>query len=509
MTSLFDSTVIAWRGDAAARYSEHPPFSPSHSYPDYEFGELNQTSNLAYEAVRGCFHLAGLDGPRFGTPEWNPLCELIHRGETVLLKPNMVHQRHPRDPEGWRYVITHGSMIRAVADYVWKAVGPTGKIILADAPQTDASFPEMAGFLGLHVIRDFYQSRGLTFEILDLRQEEWTTRGDVVVERRKLPSNPYGSIAFDLGQASEFVNHRGSGHYYGADYDAGVVNQHHSGGKHEYLIAGCAIKCDVVFSLPKWKTHKKAGITASLKNLVGVNADKNWLPHHTEGALKHGGDEHPNPDLKHRTERKVAAAVRGLSLQMPVIGPWVHRLARGVGKPVFGDSEMTVRSGNWFGNDTVWRMCLDLNKIVCYGNPDGSMRRPRQDRKRHYAIVDGILAGQGRGPLNPDPVPAGVVLFGVHAPSVDAACAFLMGFDPEKIPIVWRAFQCRSFPLSDHGWREIVVRSNYPAWERPLVEIPAADTFHFEPHFGWKGHIEQGSAHEILAQQAVEVGRQP
>ena len=508
MTSLTDSTVIAWRGDGPARYSEQPPFCPSQPYPEYDFQALDERLNRAYEAVRGCFHVAGLDAARFGSPAWNPLGELIHPGETVLLKPNMVHQRHPRDPEGWRYVITHGSMIRVVADYVWKAVGSTGKIIVADAPQTDASFSEMARLLGLHVIRDFYQSRGLTFEIIDLRQEEWTTRGDVVVERRKLPSNSYGSIAFDLGQASEFVDHHGSGYYYGADYDAGVVNRHHSGGKHEYLIAGCAIKCDVIFSLPKWKTHKKAGITASLKNLVGVNADKNWLPHHTEGALAHGGDEHPHPNLKHRTERKVAAVVRSLSLQMPVIGPWVHRLARGVGKPVFGDSEITVRSGNWFGNDTVWRMCLDLNKIVSYGNPDGSLRTPaRPNRKRHYVVVDGILAGQGRGPLNPDPLPAGLVLFGVHPPSVDTVCAYLMGFDPEKIPILSHAFQCRSFPLSDHGWRDIVVRSNDSQWERPLVEIPAANTFHFEPHFGWKGHIEQDSPDAILARQTVEVGQ--
>lgn len=264
MSAIADNTVIAWRGEAA-RYSEQAPFSPSHSYSEYALGETAADRNPAYEAVRGCFQTAALDASRFGSPDWNPLCELIHPGETVLLKPNMVHQRHPRDPEGWRYMITHGSIIRAVADYVWKAVGPTGKIIVADAPQTDASFAEMSRLLGLNAIREFYKSRGLTFDIIDLRQEEWTTRGDVVVERRKLPPNPYGAVAFDLGQASEFVDHRGSGHYYGADYDAGVVNRHHSRGKHEYLIAGCAIKCDVVFSLPKWKTHKKAGITASLK----------------------------------------------------------------------------------------------------------------------------------------------------------------------------------------------------------------------------------------------------
>ena len=131
--------------------------------------------------------------------------------------------------------------------------------------------------------------------------------------------------------------------------------------------------------------------------------------------------------------------------------------------------------------------------------------RSRQSRKRHYVLVDGIVAGEGRGPLNPDPVPAGVLLFGVHPPSVDAACAYLMGFDPDKIPIVSRAFQCRSFPLADHGWRDIVIRSNDSAWNRRLVEVSSRDTFHFEPHFGWKGHIEQSSLEQVADETSEAV----
>ncbi len=509
MSSLRENTVVVWRGEDA-EYAHQAPFSPSRCYPEYSFGDKSSETSFAYEAVRGCFHLAGLDAAQFGRAEWNPLGELINPGETVLLKPNMVHHRHPRDSEGWRYVITHGSVIRAVADYVWKAIGPKGKIILADAPQTDASFSKMVKILGLDAIRDFYRPHGLAFDIIDLRQEEWTTRGDVIVERRQLPGNPYGSIAFDLGDASEFFDHRGAGHYYGADYDAGVVNRHHSGGRHEYLIAGCAIKCDVVFSLPKWKTHKKAGITASLKNLVGVNADKNWLPHHTEGNPTAGGDEHPNPDLKHRAERRLVSLVRDLSSSAPVVGPWVHRVARSAGKQVFGDTETTIRSGNWFGNDTVWRMCLDLNKIVAYGNPDGTLREPvTTNRKRHYVLVDGIVAGQGRGPLNPDPLPAGVVLFGIDPASVDAACACLMGFDPDKIPVVARSFHSRTFPLSNHSWREVRVSSNHAAWDRDLARIRSIDTFQFEPHFGWKGHLEQSPALENSSDPLVGAAERP
>jgi hypothetical protein len=40
------------------------------------------------------------------------------------------------------------------------------------------------------------------------------------------------------------------------------------------------------------------GMTCALKNLVGINANKNWLPHHTEGTPEQGGDQFPAGTLK-------------------------------------------------------------------------------------------------------------------------------------------------------------------------------------------------------------------
>jgi len=45
---------------------------------------------------------------------------------------NRVAESHPCDPDGWQYVLTHGSVIRAVIDYVWKALQNRGKVILAN-----------------------------------------------------------------------------------------------------------------------------------------------------------------------------------------------------------------------------------------------------------------------------------------------------------------------------------------------------------------------------------------
>jgi uncharacterized protein (DUF362 family) len=483
---------------STAEYPQAPPFSPHENYPENHFGEVGTHRNVVYEAVRSCFRASGLDSDNYGRPEWNPLRGLILPGQTVLLKPNLVKELHPRDPDGWQYVLTHGSVIRAVADYVWKALQGKGKIVVADAPQTDSSFAEIVRKLGLDQIESFYRSHGLDFSLVDLRKEEWISKDDVILSRRAIPGDPAGCIPFDLGEASEFAGHAGAGNYYGADYDAGVVNYHHSEGRHEYLIAGSAIDCDVIFSLPKLKTHKKAGITASLKNLVGINGDKNWLPHHTEGDPATGGDEHPDSHGRHKTERALVPYFNKLSLSMPGIGPWVHRHARRIGRHFFGDTDEVVRSGNWWGNDTVWRMSLDLNKIVLYGNRDGTMREAvPENRKRHLVMVDGVIAGEGRGPLNPDPVRAGILIFGMHPASVDATCAYLMGFDPDRIPIVRQSFRCRHFPLAEWNWSDVSVISTQPEWNGLLKEIPEKSTFHFKPHFGWVGHIERTYDREV------------
>jgi uncharacterized protein (DUF362 family) len=75
------------------------------------------------------------------------------------------------------------------------------------------------------------------------------------------------------------------GLYSGADYDPGPTTSHHRGGRNEYLLSETVLRADLVVNLPKLKTHKKTGVTLALKNLVGINGDKNWLPHHRDGGF--------------------------------------------------------------------------------------------------------------------------------------------------------------------------------------------------------------------------------
>lgn len=484
-------TITAYRARTWL-YPKDPPFHPHERYPEYELRSTSGVRNEAYEAVRECLRLAGLDRSRFGTGAWNPFGGLILPGNTVLLKPNLIKERHPSDERGWEYLVTNGSIVRAIADYVWRALEGRGRVIVADAPHTDASFQEICRIVGLGELRSFYRGHGLDFDIYDLRKEEWTTKNDVTIAKQELPGDPRGYVAVDLEGASELAGHGGSGRYYGADYDYGEVNRHHSEGRHEYLVARSAIDCDVLFNLPKLKTHKKTGLTASLKNLVGINGDKNWLPHHTEGDPSNGGDEHPRRGLVHDLERRLVRGMYRWLVKAPGITPGIYRKLRPLGLAAFGHTEDVIRSGNWAGNDTAWRMCLDLNKILLYGSSQGGLRSSvPQHRKRILIMVDALLAGEGRGPMNPHRVDAGLILFGVNPASVDAACAYLMGFDPEKIPIVRQAFRCRAYPIADWEWSDVRIVSNVPEWNTCLPEIPEESTLHFEPHFGWKGAIER------------------
>jgi uncharacterized protein (DUF362 family) len=478
----------------SAEYSSKPPFDPANVYPEYLFSSVVPSDeNPAYEGVRKCLELSGLDAEHFGTPAWNPLGDHMSPGETVLLKPNLIRESHPRFANGWQIVMTQGSVIRAVADYVFKAIGKTGVIWLADAPQTDSSFTKIVDVLNLKDIEEFYASNGYDFKVTDLRREEWTNSDGVIVDRRSLAGDPQGFVAYDLGRESNFEGHDGAGNYYGADYDSDHLNSHHSGGKHEYLISGSAIKADVIVNIPKLKTHKKAGVTLSLKNLVGITGDKNWLPHHTDGSPESGGDEHPDPGVGHRLERGLAAKFRQVAVRAPS-WPWINRLlqlARKLGLGIFGDTESVIRSGNWWGNDTIWRMCLDLNRIVTYGGADGSLTNAPPIRSRHLVFVDAVVGGEGSGPVNPDRVGSRFIAFGDQPACVDAACATLMGFDVAKIPIIREAFSPHRLRLASCEISDINVVSNEDKWNGLLLDIDGESTLDFTPHFGWVGHIER------------------
>jgi hypothetical protein len=258
---------------------------------------------------------------------------------------------------------------------------------------------------------------------------------------------------------------------------------------HEYLISRTVLDADCVISLPKLKTHKKVGLTVNLKNLVGINGNKNWLPHHREGTPSRGGDQFADERLKNRIE---GAMVAQFKRHFPRLGPFRSFFAQPVktlGKRLFGNTNTgTIRSGNWYGNDTTWRMALDLNRILLYADTAGALHdRPQ---RRFFSVVDGIVGGEGNGPLDPRPKPAGVLLAGSNPVAVDLICAWVMGFDYRRLPLIYRAVEQHSLPIASFDLNSVFTRSNNEEYNGP-PHTWRGDPLRFEPHFGWKGHIEQ------------------
>ncbi len=487
------------------RYEAAPPYSPGMPYPEYPFAAATcAPANEVYATVRESLRLVGLDAARFGTSAWNPLACVVRPGDTVVLKPNFVRDfRETRDAHD-DCLITHGAILRAVADYVFKALGGTGRIVIADAPQNDADFDGIRRITHVDAIRAFYREHAdFDIELYDLRPEAADKVDGVIVGHRRLPGDPAGYTRVNLGLRSMFaeVNHL-CHRLYGSEYDTSELCSHQHDDVHEYLIARTILEADVVISVPKLKTHKKTGITVNLKNLVGINGNKNWLPHHREGTPSQGGDQFCDNAVKRRIERTTVAQFKRV---FPLLGPLRPLIAgpvKAFGRRVFGDTNTdTVRSGNWYGNDTTWRMVLDLNRILFYADADGRVHE--HPVRRLFSIVDGIIGGEGNGPLDPVAKQSGIVVAGFNPVAVDFACARLMGFDFQSLPVLYRALSAHPLPLARFAADDVTCASNRGDCEGRVVDLEGP-MLGYVPHFGWKGHIEWQSAGESAV---ASVGR--
>ena len=81
-------------------------------------GDLGTPDSLASCAARRvgeCFLLPCLERTHAGTDGWSPLGGVFRPGETMLRKLNWVMERQPRDPEGWRSILTCTEVVRAVS----------------------------------------------------------------------------------------------------------------------------------------------------------------------------------------------------------------------------------------------------------------------------------------------------------------------------------------------------------------------------------------------------------
>ena len=485
-------------GRGAAHYEGlRAPWDPT-LVPEFALAETHfadSSRNHVFDAVRDALHGLGLDTKRFGSPEWNPLSSLVEPQGCVVLKPNFIRHWNPQSGESERAasvqsVITHGSVVRAMAEYAFLAVGAQGRVILAEAAQQDCDFEEIRRIAGLDEIQSCFAARGLDFEVMDLRREAVIFKDGVIVERHALPGDPAGYRAVDLGDRSFFTN---SGldpaRMRGADYDPGPTSVHHSSGRNAYLLSETVLSSDLIINLPKLKTHKKTGVTLALKNMVGVNGDKNWLPHHCAGAPAEGGDEFPGAAWVDRTRSWLTEI--GRQMLRRGIGTGLIRWYRRAEGSVRGDA--FIRAGNWHGNRTTWRMCGDLNRCVYYSDSKGFQSESGAPAKTVLTVLDGIVAGEGNGPLAPEDVPLGVILASIDPIALDLVAIRLMGFDERRIPKVWESMQ--SDDLRVTAVRQPAdVEVHEPDPQSGRIRRYSLDNVKcdrsFNPHPGWLNAIE-------------------
>jgi uncharacterized protein (DUF362 family) len=496
MTGGLQDHRVAVAYDHSARQYPAPPFAPPVVYPELarlRGGRETDASNRVYPLVRQALRDLGLDAAHADSDQWNPLGDVIRPGDTVLLKPNLVRHFHGF---GWDPLplVTHAAVVRAIVDYVDLALGNDGAIVIADAPLQTADFAAVTELAGLQALAAWYErNRGRPLPLLDLRlTAALTTASGYITGHAGRAGDDAGYVAVDLGSQSCLAQI--SGAYAGfraTNYAPAAMRQHHNPKRHEYLIARQVLDADVILNIPKLKTHRKVGVTAALKNMIGINGHKDWLPHHRRGARDNGGDEY-----WHRSRWK---AISGhlLDLEEAQTNPKMKQLLRIVRRAAGGVSLLTRRDsfmeGSWWGNDTLWRTVLDLNRILYYADRSGTLQLTPQ--RRVLTVIDGIIAGEGEGPLEPTAKPCGVIIAGHNPVAVDAVAARMMGFDYQRIPIIARAGEIKSYPLIDFPYSALAARSARREWDR-LDPLSPGMSLEFQPAAGWRGVIEL-AAHAI------------
>jgi len=409
---------------AYGEYGATAPYNPPADAPElrrFKAGE-GPGNGMVYP-LRRIFLANGLDRENFGSADWNPLGRWIKPGMKIAVKPNWV--RHEWGAlVGQEALCTHSSLIRALIDYCLIALKGEGRISVVDAPLQGADFEAIVKQQSIDSLREHYAGSPVPVQFFDLRFE-WAQLLDgtgYIKERRPLAGDPAGYSINDLKERSRLTGLNCSAPLAVGDYDSNVTNQHHLAGRHEYCISNTVLESDVLLNIPKLKTHVKAGVTGGLKNFIGINCSKDYLPHYRIGAPKAGGDEFPDG-------KPVSALVGKLRPRLQSrIHPWLWRLSRNLAtlRPI-------VQGGGWPGNDTLWRTIYDVNRIARWYASGGV---ERDTPRPILTFVDAIVAGEGEGPLRPTPTRRNLVFFGESPGAVDYAAAEMMGFDPAAIPLL-------------------------------------------------------------------------
>jgi hypothetical protein len=417
------------------------------------------------------------------------------RPRRIVIKPNWVmHQTDPAFPI--RALVTDARLIDATVEACLELFPAAESILVGDCPLQSADWPRLCEQSELGpVIERWSGGAAGRVAFRDLRKEVFQlTEGTFLAPSDAPHGDPRGYREVELGRQSRLEPISDQAERFAVnDYSAAVTRSNHRPGSHRYFVSQSVLEAELVINLPKWKAHAKAGLTGALKNLVGVNSDKAYLPHFRRGAPKWGGDEYDDPHrwlywtqttLRELVQKRSALAYRLLRPAWQML-----KRARGIetrlDNPAAKPKHFYAAGGGWPGNQTLWRMVHDLNLVVQCVDATGQLGR--SPARHYYCIVDGLVSGEGNGPLCPLPRATDWLVFGEDPFAVDAALGWFMGFDPNKIPLIaqrtgyagpgWGDFDLNELMVELDGQRMRLLDSNI--------------NLHFTPPPGWRDHLER------------------
>jgi uncharacterized protein (DUF362 family) len=107
-----------------------------------------------------------------------------------------------------------------------------------------------------------------------------------------------------------------------------------------------------------------------------------------------------------------------------------------------------LKTHHWAGVTLSMKNMFGIVPGGCYGWPKNVLHWAGIDRaildinaaaRPDFAIVDGIVAMEGNGPIQGQPKASGVLIFGNDPVAVDATCCRVMGLRPERVKYLAQA----------------------------------------------------------------------
>jgi hypothetical protein len=417
--------------------------------------------------------------------------------EKIVIKPNWVlHETDPTFPIS--ALVTDSRVIDATVRACLKVFPGAERITVGDCPLQRADWPLLCRQSGLvPTIQEFTNRHPDQVFFRDLRKEIFDPHDGFLVPDSTAPhGDPEGYVEVLLGSESHLESISDQAERFSIhDHNTSVTRANHRNGDHRYCVCRTMLEADLLINIPKWKTHSKAAITGALKNLVGINGDKAYLPHFRSGAPRWGGDEYWDEgrwlywlqnNVRELLRRKSRLAYRSLQPCWSAFKR-LRKMITGLAHRQRMSADFYVGGGSWYGNQTIWRMIYDLNMVIQRVDRRGRLQPTPQ--RRYFCIVDGLTCGEGDGPLHPRPRDINWLVCGNDPFAIDTTLAWFMGFDCDKIPILARRHEYMGPDWGDFDPPELALEID----GRSTRVVDENINLEFQPPPGWKDHVERAS----------------